>query len=188
MNTLLWLVVALTPGDDALTPPADTLTPPAEVFSAKPDTLTPPAPEPLTPPPPEKPRRGYTECLEAVRAGGTVHLAVGVDPKVGDYYIRSLDGPDGKPVVNGRYRCWPVGGDPKWELVLPPATVASGGDHTCPKCGTTQHAQSGVNPDGSHAHTCPNGGCGYSWSHGGTLGYPGTRLQYQYPFAARLGG
>lgn len=103
MNSLMFLVAAVTLGDDTLTPPADgatpdTLTPPAAVF-ATPDTLTPPAPPAVEV---TAPAADYAACVSAVDAGRVVTLSVGTAaPDAGDFYVRELTG-----LAPGRYVCW----------------------------------------------------------------------------------
>lgn len=117
---------------------------------------------------------GYADCLAAVDRGETVYLAVGVAAEKGDYSCSETP----MKSAPGRYKCWKLpDGRPWMEPVDAKATAApaadSHSDHQCPKCGTMVWVQSGQRPDGSHTHTCPH--CGSSWSHGGALGYPGTR-------------
>ena len=148
---------------------------------------------------PDPVRRDYTGCLSAVTHGETVFLSVGVKPQPGDYHADKLP-----KIEPGRYRCWhekgrggvmePVDKDgkrvePKAAPVQPAAEFDP--EHKCPKAGCPGRQSVGMpNGDGSHTHTCPQ--CGTSWSHGGPLGYPGTRTPskpavQQTPPAFQLG-
>ena len=73
-------------------------------------------------------------------------------------------------IINGY---WYVGEGDDWVLMpgqvktrsaAPP--LSSPGydpDHTCNRCGASQHVVSGFNADGTHNHRCPR--CGNVWKH-----------------------